>query len=420
MPTIKEKRRSKSVSPTRASSSSTSTAVPPPPNPKPKRKPATPKPFTVVYNSMGTIGALSPFDPQKDDFEMWEGTFNSFVIANSLDVTKDPDRCRVQLAQAQEAADASTALIRGQPQPSAPTPTDPVHKTSNHRSHQQQQQTPKKWGNKRNNNSQQQQQPNPPNRTGNRNNQNSTFNCSHCGSNQHSGNKCTFKDSTCFKCQKKGHLASVCRSSGTNNKRNNSSANNQVGVNDNRYVDLAHMREIPNEDLEKSINFLASEKMEVLPVTAAKIRHSTARDPVLNKVLQLILFGWPPNLRDEDKAHLQPYFIRRDELTIVEGVIMWVRNKQLEQEKQYNQRAKQREFKQDAVVWVRTFSKGEEKWSLGTISSRSGPVTYIVQVGNRLISRHADQIREAHQRDKGTLATASTSTAFQPPPQDSE
>ncbi|CAL8129074.1 unnamed protein product [Orchesella dallaii] len=252
-------------------------------------------------------------------------------------------RCKevVQLAQAQEAADASTALIRGQPQPSAPTPTDPVHKTSNHRSHQQQQQTPKKWGNKRNNNSQQQQQPNPPNLSGNRNNQNSIFNCSHCGSNLHSGNKCTFKDSTCFKCQKKGHLASVCRSSGTNNKRNNSSANNQVGVNDNHYVDLAHMREI-------------------------------------------------------------------------------LRNKQLEQEKQYNQRAKQREFKQDAVVWVQTFSKGEEKWSLGTISSRSGPVTYIVQVGNRLISRHADQIREAHQRDKGTLATASTSTAFQPPPQDSE
>lgn len=71
-----------------------------------------------------------------------------------------------------------------------------------------------------------------------------------------------------------------------------------------------------------TVNFLATQQLEILPVTAVKIRQATSRDPVLAKVQQLILYGWPPKLRDEDNT-LQPFFTRRHELTIIQGVIMW-------------------------------------------------------------------------------------------------
>ena len=37
--------------------------------------------------------------------------------------------------------------------------------------------------------------------------------CSHCRRRNQEENKCRFKDTTCFKCQKKGHIASACRNS---------------------------------------------------------------------------------------------------------------------------------------------------------------------------------------------------------------
>lgn len=39
-----------------------------------------PKPPTI----MSTIGTLAAFDPSKDDFEMWNGTFENFLVANSI------------------------------------------------------------------------------------------------------------------------------------------------------------------------------------------------------------------------------------------------------------------------------------------------------------------------------------------------
>ncbi|KAL5505227.1 hypothetical protein EMCRGX_G006629, partial [Ephydatia muelleri] len=35
--------------------------------------------------------------------------------------------------------------------------------------------------------------------------------CPHCGKNNHSSEKCSFKSATCYKCRKPGHIASVCR-----------------------------------------------------------------------------------------------------------------------------------------------------------------------------------------------------------------
>ncbi len=76
------------------------------------------------------------------------------------------------------------------------------------------------------------------------------------------------------------------------------------------------------EPMDATINFIASQQLDVLPVTASTIRNATARDPVLSKVQQLILYGWPSELQQQHKV-LQPFFIRRQELSIIQGVIMW-------------------------------------------------------------------------------------------------
>lgn len=70
------------------------------------------------------------------------------------------------------------------------------------------------------------------------------------------------------------------------------------------------------------VHQLITETVEVLPITAAKIRHTTCRDPVLSRVQQLVLYGWPPQLPQEDKSY-QPFFNRRDELKVTQGIIYW-------------------------------------------------------------------------------------------------
>lgn len=73
---------------------------------------------------------------------------------------------------------------------------------------------------------------------------------------------------------------------------------------------------------ESCIKYVTAHQLDVLPVTAAQIRRATVKDATLAKVLQLTLYGWPPKLRPEDET-LKPYFHKRLELTINDGVLMW-------------------------------------------------------------------------------------------------
>ena len=57
-----------------------------------------------------------------------------------------------------------------------------------------------------------------------------------------------------------------------------------------------------------------------VPVTARVIASETARDPILARVKQLTLFGWPQYLKEED---LQPYFQRRTELSVDQDCVLW-------------------------------------------------------------------------------------------------
>jgi len=62
------------------------------------------------------------------------------------------------------------------------------------------------------------------------------------------------------------------------------------------------------------------ETINTSPVDATKVKLWTARDPVLSQVLQFVLQGWPVAVEEET---LKPYFIRREELSVHAGCLLW-------------------------------------------------------------------------------------------------
>jgi len=69
-----------------------------------------------------------------------------------------------------------------------------------------------------------------------------------------------------------------------------------------------------------------------------------------------------------------------------------VRVKQEMQEEHFTGNTHTREFYDGQSVWVQTFSKDSPKWSLGTFVRSVGPVSYDVEVDDRVMKRHVDHI----------------------------
>ena len=61
--------------------------------------------------------------------------------------------------------------------------------------------------------------------------------------------------------------------------------------------------------------------LEELPVTAREIAAATRKDPVLARVYDFTLHGWPQAL---DDPVLQPFFSRKQELSVDRGCVLWV------------------------------------------------------------------------------------------------
>ena len=80
----------------------------------------------------------------------------------------------------------------------------------------------------------------------------------------------------------------------------------------------------------KSVSPAIGEEAEVfqlsyfdeLPVTAKQISEVTCHDPILSRVLEFTMNGWPNVVQDES---LKPYFGRRNELSADQGCILWGR-----------------------------------------------------------------------------------------------
>ena len=56
-----------------------------------------------------------------------------------------------------------------------------------------------------------------------------------------------------------------------------------------------------------------------LPVTEVRIQTATRTDPILGTVLRYTQQGWPSKVPE----HLKPYWVRRNELTVEKGILMW-------------------------------------------------------------------------------------------------
>lgn len=60
--------------------------------------------------------------------------------------------------------------------------------------------------------------------------------------------------------------------------------------------------------------------VDELPVSATDIATETRHDPILSKVLDLTLSGWPKYVPNPD---LQPFHVRKDELSTDQGCVLW-------------------------------------------------------------------------------------------------
>ena len=63
--------------------------------------------------------------------------------------------------------------------------------------------------------------------------------------------------------------------------------------------------------------------MSSIPLTAAKVKQQTDRDPVLCKVKRYTQHGWPDQLNSQEAAELKPFFHRKTELSLDDGIVLW-------------------------------------------------------------------------------------------------
>ena len=61
------------------------------------------------------------------------------------------------------------------------------------------------------------------------------------------------------------------------------------------------------------------EKIDSTPISVSQICTWTCRDLLLSKVYCFVQFGWPTSV----PAELQPYFVKRDELSITDQCLLW-------------------------------------------------------------------------------------------------
>ena len=61
-------------------------------------------------------------------------------------------------------------------------------------------------------------------------------------------------------------------------------------------------------------------QLESLPVSIDQVRKATRSDPILSRVLEYALTGWPTEVTSEA---IKPYFNKRNEITVEENCLLW-------------------------------------------------------------------------------------------------
>ena len=74
---------------------------------------------------------------------------------------------------------------------------------------------------------------------------------------------------------------------------------------------------VATENLELDVNYFTY--TNDLPITAKEIGSATMKDPVLSRVKDFVMHGWPGKV----DANLEPYHRRRDELSVDQNCVLW-------------------------------------------------------------------------------------------------
>ena len=79
------------------------------------------------------------------------------------------------------------------------------------------------------------------------------------------------------------------------------------------------LEETRDKELVDPVEIFQVSQMEVLLVSADMTGQGTQRDPILSRVMEHTKQGWPVVYENE----LEPFYRRKDELTIQDGCLMW-------------------------------------------------------------------------------------------------
>jgi transposase InsO family protein len=91
---------------------------------------------------------------------------------------------------------------------------------------------------------------------------------------------------------------------------------------DNANADFFSRFPLQGKGGEDNDEYVFSTGIELLPITAEEVRTQVNKDKTLCKVLEYTLSGWPEYCQEGD---LQPFWTRRDELSLEDGCLLWGR-----------------------------------------------------------------------------------------------
>ena len=83
---------------------------------------------------------------------------------------------------------------------------------------------------------------------------------------------------------------------------------------------LPTRNEAPGASIDEDVSLVLG--VGVLPVTSEQIKVGVRKDPLLSQVMRYTRDGWPDRL-PTDRLELQPYFSRRNELSLDGDVLLW-------------------------------------------------------------------------------------------------
>ena len=93
---------------------------------------------------------------------------------------------------------------------------------------------------------------------------------------------------------------------------------------DNAPADLLSRLPVQHDvHIDEDENYICHTVIHDLPITSKPIAQSTSKDPLLSRVYEYSASGWPSYVNGTE---LQPYWVRKDEISIDDNCLLWGRS----------------------------------------------------------------------------------------------